>query len=97
MAYAYHRFARQGAFDDDFGEAVPTKRRLPEVIDLVERKLEWFGLHSMKIAHICITDDSIRLDLVSKEDESTCRMEIDRRTNAITRCDGLLPSSSVSR
>ena len=97
MAYAYHRFERQGAFDDQVGEAVPTKRSIPEMIDLVERKLEWFGLHSMQIAHICITDDSIQLDLVSKEDASTCRMEIDWFTSAITRCDGLLPSGAVDR
>lgn len=97
MAYAYQRFERPAAIDDYSGSAIPTKRRLAEMIDLAERKLEWFGLHSLRITHICITDDSIQLDLVSREDKSTCRVEIDRVTNAITRCDGILPSIAVDR
>jgi len=97
MTYAHRRFERRSAIDDHPGSAMPTKMRLSETIDLVERKLEWFGLHSVQMAYICITDDSIQLDLVSKEDEVPCRVEIDRFTNAITRCDGILPSTIVDR
>lgn len=95
MAYAYHRFERQNALDDQFGGAMPTKRPLPEMIDLVERKLEWLGLHSMEIVHVCITDDSIQFDLVSREDTITCRLEIDRFTSAIIQCDGLPTGGAV--
>lgn len=90
MAYSYHHFEEQPVHDASAVNAAATERRLPEAIELVQRKLEWFGLHAMKITHVWIGEDSIQLDLAS-DDGSTCWLEIDKRTSAIKRCDGLLP------
>jgi len=76
-------------------EPEASKRRIAELIGLVERKLAWIGLDSLRIVHMCVTDRSLQIDLLSSRDEA-CRMEVDRSTGAITRYDGLLWSESKS-
>lgn len=94
MVYANISDHKNRYLNEDHGvriESEASKRRIAELISLVERKLAWIGLDSLRIVHMCVTDSSLQIDLLSSRDEA-CRMEVDRNTGAITRYDGLLSS-----
>jgi hypothetical protein len=70
-----------------------TNRGIAEIVELVERKLAWFGFRSVTIGpFIKVTDRAILIDLLT-QGNFLCRIEVDRQSGAITRSgdDALAP------
>jgi hypothetical protein len=70
-----------------------TNRDVADIVDLVERKLVWFGLPSVRIGpFIKVNDRAILIDLLAYGN-FLGRIEVDRQSGAITRSgtDALAP------
>ena len=69
-------------------KGVITNRGIAEIVELVERKLAWFGFRSVTIGpFIKVTDRAILIDLLT-QGNFLCRIEVDRQSGAITRSGG---------
>ena len=56
---------------------------LAEVVDLLKRKLAWFGLHSVRIGpYVKVKNGAILIDLLDGGDPF-CRVALDRRSGVI--------------
>jgi hypothetical protein len=65
-----------------------TNRDIAEIVELVERKLAWFGFRLVTIGpFIKVNDRVILIDLLT-QGNFLCRIEVDRKSGAITRSCG---------
>jgi hypothetical protein len=64
-----------------------TYRDIAQVVELLERKLAWFGLRAVTIGRIKVNDRAILVDLLT-QGNFLCRIEVDRKSGAITRSGG---------
>ncbi len=62
-----------------------TNLEVAEIVELVKRKLAWFGLRSVKIGpFVKVNDRAIVIDLLA-DGNFLCRIEVDRQSGAITK------------
>lgn len=56
---------------------------LADIVGLLERKLAWFGLHSVRIGpYVKVRNGSILIDLI-EGDEAFCRIALDRHSGVM--------------
>jgi len=65
---------------------------LADIVELLKRRLAWFGLHSVRIGpYVKVRNGSILIDLLDG-DELFCRVTLDRRSGVMA-----FPSGSALR
>jgi hypothetical protein len=79
--------SRKTGMDITYRE-IATYRDIAEIVELVERKLAWFGLPSVTIGpSVKVNQRALLIDLLTQGD-LLCRIEVDRLSGAITRAGG---------
>ncbi len=76
-----------------------TGRDVAEIVELLERKLAWFGFRSVKVGpFVRVKDNTVSIDLLDRG-EVLCRIQLDRRSGAIrpSSSDGLRPLMTCLR